>query len=237
MSRANVAGLHDTATMTGTPLAASSRACACAPCRGGSNTTASKRLSSVASSGFLNRSRRSAATGLSPVAVAAARSSAATAASSASTASTRARAASRSAKGPTPANRSATFFVPAHELSTRRDSSASPSAVACKNAAGGRSTVAAPMRRLGTRVCAINSPWRVNRARFCRAATRASAVINAGGSGPEPRTSMSRPASVAVTAMSSGLFVGSSSSAIAQAALSAPSRLLARIGQRSMAIT
>ena len=68
--------------MTGTRLAASSRACACAPWRGGSNTTASKRLSSAAWSGFLNRSRRSAATGFKPDAVAAARLSAASAASS-----------------------------------------------------------------------------------------------------------------------------------------------------------
>ena len=33
------------------------------------------------------------------------------------------------------------------------------------------------MRKVGARCCAINSPWRVSRARFCVAATRASAVI------------------------------------------------------------
>ena len=53
-------------------------------------------------------------------------------------------------------------------------------------------------------------------------------------SGPEPRTSTSRPASVAVTWMSSGFLADPSTSAMAQAAGSAPSRLLARTGQRSI---
>ena len=41
-------------------------ACACAPCRGGSNTTASKSRSSCGTSGRRNRSRVSALTGFSP---------------------------------------------------------------------------------------------------------------------------------------------------------------------------
>ena len=53
--------------------------------------------------------------------------------------------------------------------------------------------------------------------------------------GPEPRTSMSRPASLAVAWMSSGLAVAPSVSAIAQAASSAPPRPGARIGQWSIA--
>ena len=61
--------------------------------------------------------------------------------------------------------------------------------------------------------------------------------LSAVGRDPEPRTSISSPASVAVTWMSSGFCVTSSRSAIAQAALSAPSRLLAKTGQRSIAIT
>ena len=43
---------------------------------------------------------------------------------------------------------------------------------------------------------------------MCCSATRASAVVRAGVSGPEPRTSMSRPVSVAVAWMSSGLLRG-----------------------------
>src|SRR4029077_17440002 len=50
-SRAKVAGLQDTAITVGAAEVASSRACASAPCRGGSNTTASKALSSLAANG------------------------------------------------------------------------------------------------------------------------------------------------------------------------------------------
>ena len=106
-SRANVAGLHDTATTVGTADAASARACASAPWRGGSNTTTSNGFSSAAASGRRNRSRASIATGFRPCVVSAARLSAATASLSVSTAVMRARSASRSANGPTPANRSA----------------------------------------------------------------------------------------------------------------------------------
>ena len=57
---------HDTATTTGTALLASSRACASAPWRGGSNTTASKPSSSAAINGRRNRSRVCASTGFRP---------------------------------------------------------------------------------------------------------------------------------------------------------------------------
>ena len=67
-SRAKVAGLQETATTVGTADAASARACASAPCRGGSNTTASNRLSSTGANGRRNRSRACASTGLSPCA-------------------------------------------------------------------------------------------------------------------------------------------------------------------------
>ena len=56
------------------------------------------------------------------------------------------------------------------------------------------------------------------RASLCFSATPASAVVRPAVSGPEPRTSMSMPESVAVTWMSSGLFAGFRISAIAQAA-------------------
>ena len=60
-----------------TALLASSRACASAPWRGGSNTTASNAFSSIGTSGRRNRSRAVASTGFSPDAsVCAARSSA-----------------------------------------------------------------------------------------------------------------------------------------------------------------
>ena len=113
-------------------------------------------------------------------------------------------------------------------------SAASPSAVACRNAAGGSCTVARAHRNVGVARWATSSPWRVRRARRCAAATRASAAVAAAVSGPEPRTSMSSPASVAVTWMSSGFRTGISASAIAQAASIAPSRPGARIGQRSI---
>ena len=60
-----------------------------------------------------------------------------------------------------------------------------------------------------------------------------SVAINAAGSGPEPRTSTSRPLSVAVIWISSGFPAGISGSASAQAASSAPLRPGSRIGQRS----
>ena len=59
--------------MSGTFEAASSRACACAPWRGGSNTTQSKGLSSAATNGRRNRSRACASIGLRPCVVSAAR--------------------------------------------------------------------------------------------------------------------------------------------------------------------
>ena len=65
-SRAKVAALQETATTAATAEAASSRACASAPWRGGSNTTASKRLSSAGANGRRNRSRASASIGLEP---------------------------------------------------------------------------------------------------------------------------------------------------------------------------
>ena len=119
-SRAKVAGLHDTATTTGTADAASARACASAPWRGGSNTTQSNGFSSAASSGRRNRSRASTATGFRPCVVSAARLSAAIASLSLSTAVMRARSASRSANGPTPANRSAILLGLAAMLQHQR---------------------------------------------------------------------------------------------------------------------
>ena len=59
--------------------------------------------------------------------------------------------------------------------------------------------------------------------------------MRAGVSGPEPRTSTSRPLSAAVTWMSSGLSAGLSASAIAQAAGIAPASAGASTGQASMA--
>ena len=79
-----------------------------------------------------------------------------------------------------------------------------------------------PMRTVGATRCTISSPWRVSRASRCVSARRASALVRCGGSGPEPRTSTSSPASVAVTWMSSGFFSAPSASAIAHAAGSAP---------------
>ena len=115
-------------------------------------------------------------------------------------------------------NRSATFLAPAQAASTSRASAASPSAVACRNAAGGNGTVAVPIRNVGARCCAISSPWRVRRARSVRGGDARQRRVSAAVSGPEPRTSTSRPASVAVTWMSSGFLAGTSASAIAQAA-------------------
>ncbi len=91
------------------------------------------------------------------------------------------------------------------------------------------------MRSVGTRACATSSLWRVSRANLWCPATRASAAVADAVNGPEPRTSISRPWSVAVTWMSSGFFRGASISAIAQAACNAPSRLPASTGQRSIA--
>jgi hypothetical protein len=89
------------------------------------------------------------------------------------------------------------------------------------------------MRTVGVARCAIISPWRVSRAdvrlgkpRPARGALRRQA--------PEPRTSTSSPASVAVTWMSSGFFIAPSASASAQAAAMAPPSVPASTGQRSI---
>ena len=83
------------------------------------------------------------------------------------------------------------------------------------------------------RACAINSPWRVSRARPRCSAIRDSVAIMVAGSGPEPRTSTSRPLSVVVIWISSGFPIDISGSAIAHAASSAPRKPGSRIGQRS----
>ena len=90
------------------------------------------------------------------------------------------------------------------------------------SAPGGSTTDALPMRTVGGTRCAISSPWRVRRASRCVSAIRASAAVCRRSSGPEPRTSTSSPASVAVTWMSSGFSVAPSASAIAHAARIAP---------------
>src|SRR3954462_2096367 len=61
-SRANVAGLQETATTLDTPDSAIRVDCSRAPARGGSKTTASNRESSEAVSGFSKRSGRAAVT-------------------------------------------------------------------------------------------------------------------------------------------------------------------------------
>ncbi len=166
-SRAKVAGLHDTATITGTLLWASSRACASAPWRGGSNTTQSNGVSSTGTNGRRKRSRTRASTGFRPEVVAAARCRALTAAWSLSAAVTRARSARRNANGPTPANRSAIDLALPQCSVTSFANSASPAAVACRNAPGGSVTRARPIVTVGAARCATSSPWRVRRARRC----------------------------------------------------------------------
>ena len=95
-----------------------------------------------------------------------------------------------------------------------------------QEAAGGRSTVALPIRRVGGR--ALHNQFAVpgETGEPCLCGDRARAAITAAVSGPEPRTSTSRPASVAVTCDVERLCApDSSASASAHAALSAPSRL------------
>src|SRR5262245_28733739 len=145
-SRAKVAGLQDAATIRGTLLSASMRACASAPCRGGSNTTTSKLLSSAGTSGRRNKSRVCASIGLSPWVARAAAANAETASPSLSAAQTRARSASRSANGPTPQNRSATLLALSQWVSISIASAASPAAVACRKAPGGSANRARPIR-------------------------------------------------------------------------------------------
>ena len=60
-------------------------------------------------------------------------------------------------------------------LATSRASTASPSAVACRNAPGGSATGALPIATVGAARCTIISPWRVSRASRCVSASRASA--------------------------------------------------------------
>ena len=90
------------------------------------------------------------------------------------------------------------------------------------------------MRTVGSACWAMSSPCRVMRARRWLAATPASARASSAAIGPEPRTSMSIPASVAVAWMSSGFKVGRSVVAMAAAASMAPARPGARTGHRSI---
>ncbi len=137
-SRANVAGLHDTATIDrnatrGKFARLRLRALARRIEHDGVETVELGRDQRILEQVAALRRH-----GLEPGRSSAARLSAASAASSSSTARTRAFSASRSANGPTPANRSATLLAPAQVASTSRASTASPSAVACRKAAGGR---------------------------------------------------------------------------------------------------
>ena len=137
--------LHDTATTTGTLLLASSRACASAPWRGGSNTTASKRLELGATSGRRNRSRVCASIGLRPCVVRGRALQRGDRAGIAVGGASRARvSASRSANGADAAEQVGDRFAPCrHGRATSCASAASPSAVACRNAPGGSGTLRA----------------------------------------------------------------------------------------------
>ena len=222
--------------MTGTALFASSRACASAPCRGGSNTTAPNRLSSGGTSGRRNRSRLSASIGLRPDVMLVACSRAAMA-----------RRIGIESRNPRPLGQAKRERADAAEQVGDRSwrcrhgrppggpRSARRRRWPAGTTPGGSATCARPIVTVGAARCAINSPWRVRRASRWVAASFASAVIRDGGKGPEPRTSMSMPASVAVTWMSSGLLCGPSASATAHAAAMAPSSEGASTGQRSMA--
>ena len=137
-SRAKVAGLHDTATITGTRAGrelARLRLGALAR-RIEHHRLDARRAPAARADGGTGRAP-AAAIGLRPGA-AAARLSAAIAGSSVSTAVTRARSASRSANGPTPANRSA-IALRACRHARRPGARARPRlpAVACRNAPGG----------------------------------------------------------------------------------------------------
>ena len=233
-SRAKVAALHDTAITSGTFDAASSRACASAPWRGGSNTTASNDFSSSGASGRRNRSRVSAATGLRPGVLAAC---------------TQGRDRIRVAVGrddarafgepqrerPDAAEQIGDRFAPCRHAPPRgaRAPLRLPRSPAGTRPAAAR-RAPCPCVTVGAARCAISSPWRVSRASRCVSARRASAAACCGDSGPEPRTSTSSPPSVAVTWMSSGLFSAPSASAIAHAAGIAPSSDGASTGQRSI---
>ena len=110
----------------------------------------------------------------------------------------------------------------------------SPATVAWRKEPGGRITRALPMVTPGGWRISTSSPCRVNRARACLAAMSDNAVPRQPASGPEPLTSTSRPLSVAVIWMSSGLPIPVRGSASAQAASNAPFRPGSRIGQRSI---
>ena len=163
-SRAKVDALQDTATTTGTDDSARYFACASAPARGGSNTTASKRASSGPSSGRRNRSRVSMVTVRSPCVWRTARSSANIAAPSDSTAWTVAFSASRSASVPTPAKRSATILALPTAAVTSPPSASSPAIVACRKPPGGGTTSAFPIFTDGVRRSTMTSPCMESRA-------------------------------------------------------------------------
>ena len=114
---------------------------------------------------------------------------------------------------------------------TSAASASSPATVACRNEPGGSVTCAAPIAIVGGVRISTSSPWRVSRASRCCSATATGSRSCAAGSGPEPRTSTSRPLLAAVIWISSGLPAGFSDSASAQAASSAPCRAGSRIGQ------
>ena len=84
------------------------------------------------------------------------------------------------------------FAFPASET-TWAASASSPACVACRKLPGGSVTCAGPMATTGALSCATISPCRVSLARRCCAASFASAAVAFASSGPEPRTSTSRP--------------------------------------------
>ena len=180
-SRAKVATLQDTATTSGILLAASCVACACAPWRGGSNTTASivaqflrhqRTAEQVARLGLDRlQSRRRRRRLLQ-------RRDRAGLAVEAPQPSTWPPAAARTVRRRRTDRRYVWRACSARLTSAA--SASSPAIVACRNEPGGRVTRAAPIVIVGGARISTNSPWRVSRASRCCSATRDSVVISLG---------------------------------------------------------
>ncbi len=126
-----------------------------------------------------------------------------------SAAVTRARSASRSANGPTPQNRSAIVLRVADMLRHQPRQRRFAGGGRLQERAGRQRHARAADRERRRRALRDHlAVARQPRQPCCSATPRQLAVVRVGDSGPEPRTSTSRPASVAVTWMSSGLRCG-----------------------------
>ena len=162
-SRAKVTGLQDSMTTAPILEAANALHCASAPSLGGSAMAAEYTFSSMGPRGLRKRSRRTAFTGLIPLAPLAAPFSAAAAFALSSKAVTGVRFPQAKVKAPSPAKRSQTgpfgAFASASAWTAKAAMSLSQASTACRNETWGSMTFTSPVKTKGAAAKKTTSPF------------------------------------------------------------------------------